>query len=304
MNQVSHYLLFNEVRIEGANTLSSPITYGFPAITGFLGAVHALNRRLADTELEFTGILIASHECHVQYYREHMYADYSFNQTRNPIKKDGKTASIIEEGRVHLTVSLVIEISGSQRATREIRDNAKAFVERCKTELLQQRIAGGSVFEIASVQLFSSAAAIDIQGALLPAFVLMDARQDLVDITASLQKDNPDATNMDGLIEVATLHQEPDSASASIGDWSSRSVKTGCGWLVPITVGFQSIAPEFSPHELAHCRNPEYPSQYVEALYSLGKWVFPQRLPDDFAQCFWRYSQSDNLYLTTQTNNL
>ncbi|MFI3256468.1 MAG: type I-F CRISPR-associated protein Csy2, partial [Psittacicella sp.] len=28
------YILFKDIQIEGANTISSPITYGFPALTG------------------------------------------------------------------------------------------------------------------------------------------------------------------------------------------------------------------------------------------------------------------------------
>mgnify|MGYP003610327483 FL=1 len=39
------YLMFKKVVIEGANTISSPLTYGFPAITGFLGSFHAKNGR-------------------------------------------------------------------------------------------------------------------------------------------------------------------------------------------------------------------------------------------------------------------
>ena len=300
MSRVSHYLLLDKLEIEGANSISSPITYGFPAITGFLGAIHALNRRLADTELEFSGVLIACHECHVQRFRPHTYADYTFNQSRNPIKKDGKTASIIEEAKVHLTVSLVVEISAKPRASREIRDNADGFAQRCQKALMQQRVAGGSVHKIGDVQLFEHSEVKEIQRALVPAFVLMDARQDLISITETLQQQNPEATELDGLIEVATLHQEPDSPEARIDQWHSRSVKTGRGWLVPISVGYQGLVAPFDAGELAHSRNPEYSSQYVEALYSLGKWVFPQRLPDDFSLFFWRYNQQGNLYLTSQ----
>ncbi len=303
MKLVSDYLVFNNLEIEGANTLASPITYGFPAITGFLGAVHALNRRLADTELDFTGVLLACHECHVQRFRPHTYADYSFNQSRNPVKKDGKTASIIEEGKVHLNVSLVIEISARPKASHEIRDNAEAFTQRCREALMQQRVAGGSVHQMGEVQLFERSQVSDIQRALLPAFVLMDARQELISITETLQQQNPQATELDGLIEVATLHQMPDHPKALIDQWHGRSVKTGRGWLVPIGIGFQGLVAPFAAGELAHCRNPEYPSQYVESLYSLGKWVFPQRLPDDFSQCFWRYSQQDDLFLTLQNTD-
>ena len=34
----------------------------------------------------------------------------ALNQTRNPLKKDGKVAAIIEEGKAQLTLSLVVEV--------------------------------------------------------------------------------------------------------------------------------------------------------------------------------------------------
>lgn len=304
MNDVSHYLLLKKIGIEGANAISSPLTYGFPAITGFLGAIHALNRKpvAANYQIKMPGVLIACHDIHVQRYRPHPYADYTFNQTRNPIKKDGGTASIIEEGKVHLTVSLVVEITASLREVSVLSDEAEVFERICRDTLFQQRMAGGSVHSIRQVQLIDSSDIEAIKKSLLPAFVLMDARTDLVEITKGLQKQNPAATALDGIIEVAALHNEPIDTSINKNGWQTRSVKTGRGWLVPIPVGYQAIAPQFAPGELANCRNPEYPSQYVEAIYSLGKWVFPNRLPENFPQCFWRYSQIGNSFLVNQTS--
>ena len=165
--------------------------------------------------------------------------------------------------------------------------------------------------------------------ALLPAFVLMDAGQDLLAITRELQTGQQhlvnefdeiqpacdengaplpsarpaqaEATALDALIEVATLHHLPPDAKDS-KEWRTHSVKSGRGWLVPLPVGYQGIAAPFAAGELAHCRTVDYPSQYVETIYSLGKWVFPFRLPENFQQCFWRYATpQDNLYLITQT---
>lgn len=38
-------------------------------------------------------------------------------------------------------------------------------------------------------------------------------------------------------------------------------------------------------------RNPEYPSQYVECVYGLGKWLYPHHLKGDYKilSAFWRY---------------
>ena len=303
MSNISHYLLLEKIEIEAANTISSPLTYGFPAITGFLGAVHALNRKFHDQGLDFSGVLIACNDIEVHRFRPHPYTEYTFNQSRNPIKKDGKTASIIEEGKVHLTVSLVIEISASLRAERNLRDNQKDFERSCKQAILQQRIAGGSTRSINRASLFNNASAEEIKRILMPAFVLMDARSDLIEITEELQKSNPEASALDGLIEVATLHHEPESAVLGNLKRKTRSKKAGRGWLVPMPVGYQALIPEFAPGELENCRDASYSSQYVESIYSLGKWVFPNRLHSEFRHCFWRHEQQDNLYLATQNIN-
>jgi len=297
------YLLLDRVEIQAANTISSPLTYGFPAITGFVGAVHALGRKLpAENGISLGGVLIASHQCNVLRYRPHNYADYTFNQTRNPIKKDGKTAAIVEEGKVNLTVSLVLEVMLERKAYRALKDNPAEFEQTIKQLLMQQRIAGGSVFGVRAAKWFESANK-DLQRALLPAFVLMEAKNDLAELTTKLQEKQPEATALDALIDVATLHHIPPNAANDETQWQTRSAKTGRGWLVPIPIGFQGIAPLMQPKQLANCRNPEYPSQYVESIYSLGKWVFPYRL-NDLSACFWRYSQPENdLYLVTQTNS-
>ncbi|MBN1007479.1 type I-F CRISPR-associated protein Csy2 [Amphritea pacifica] len=305
MSNPSHYLLLDRIEIESANAISSPLTYGFPAISGFLGAVHALNRKLVEAgiTLDLSGVLIACHDIQVQRYRPHAYTDYSFNQSRNPIKKDGKTASIIEEGKVHLTVSLVVEVSASRKEARDIDDDIDHIEERCRQIIFQQRMAGGSVRSIKQVRFFNTSDGEQIKRSLLPAFVLMDAKKDLVDITRTLQESNPEANSLDALIEVATLHHVPVETKVSKSGWQTQSPKTGRGWLVPMPVGYQALSPKFDPGQLQNCRTVDYPSHYVEALYSLGKWLFPNRLPNDLSSCFWRYSQSDNLYLMTQTSN-
>ena len=35
----------------------------------------------------------------------------NFNLTRNPVDKDGSTAAIVEEGRMHLQITLVLAVS-------------------------------------------------------------------------------------------------------------------------------------------------------------------------------------------------
>lgn len=305
------YLLFKKVMIDGANTISSPLTYGFPAITGFLGSFHAMSRKMADdeslSEVSLGGVLLACHDCQPQMYRPNSYNNYTFNQTRNPIKKDGKTASIIEEGKCRLVMSFVVEVLADTTLTTEQQASA---IQNTKQWIQQQRMAGGSVRGLARfepVQFFDNSDISAVIPQLLPAFVLMDAQNEFAQIINDVQKDDPDATPLDALIEVCALHQIPETQKNGDTKWLTTSRKSGHGWIVPMPVGYQGISELYDSGVMQNVRNPEYPSQYVEAVYSLGKWVYPQRLnriggEHDIANAFWRYryDADDSLYLVTQ----
>lgn len=305
MKNAVGYLVFKRVRIAGANSISSPLTYGFPNIGGFLGAFHAMSRRFSgDEELNeyrLGGVLLACHDCQPQTYRPNRYRDYTFNQSRNPIRRNGKTASIIEEGKCHLTITFVVEVLAEYDLSD---DEAQALVSKASRWIQQQRIAGGSVHGMAKtepVRYSKSATVDDIIPLLMPAFVLMDARKEFIDIIQEVQAENPEATPLDALIEVCTLHHTPEEQENGTVAWKTTSRKTGRGWLVPMPIGYQGISEKYDAGVMQNVRNPEYPSQYVEAIYSLGKWVYPQRL-ENIKQAFWRYAHdADNqLYLFTQ----
>ncbi|OCG07838.1 type I-F CRISPR-associated protein Csy2 [Gilliamella sp. wkB178] len=307
MATLRYYLLFDHIKIHNANAISSPLTYGFPAISGFLGAIHALNRKIeSDNPIYLDGVLIACHDCDVQVYRPNDFADYTFRLTRNPLAKNGDTRSIIEEGRVHLDVSLLVEVKVEDRETLDDDEQKQAFIKQMQQKLFQQRIAGGYVISIESVELYSASESKDnLINALLPAFVLVEAQQDLHNITAELQQQDPNATALDALIETAMLHHHPQGKD----HWQTTSVKQGRGWLVPLHLGYQAISPLFAAGKLQEARSNQHQSQFVECIYGMGKWVFPLRLKEDLAQAFWRYNCSElqsngaEIYVINQTTN-
>lgn len=296
------YLLVNRIQLINANAISSPLTYGFPAISGFAGAIHALSRKISQIDgledVRLDGVLIACFDCQPQVYRESSYKDYSFIQTRNPIKKDGKTAPIIEEGRCHLTVSLAIGVYYDGLFFDE--EQADLLTKTVKERIYQQRIAGGSVMGLDNacpVQFFEDKDIHKMTAKLLPAFVLT-ACDDLDDISKGLADNDPAATALDALLETAVLRHRPDN---EVGDhWTTTSIKQGRGWLVPIPVGYQAISPLFEKEQLQNSRNPAYKSQYVECIYGLGKWVFPYSL-HDLSSALWyqKYDSDNGLYLLT-----
>ena len=305
MNDIDFYLLLDRIDIHNANAVSSPLTYGFPAVTGFLGAIHALERKQPfEARLSFGGALITCHQCRVKRYRSAPYSDYTLNQSRNPIRKTGQTASIIEEGKTDLCVSLVVPITCDDYDDEEWLDENKAlFIQWIKETVSCQRMAGGSVTAIEAVELIPSESIDNLKLRLAPGFILMDARQELAAITQELQKQQPDATTLDALLEVATLHHQPEKDQEGETQWRTTNVRRGRGWLVPMPVGYQAISPRFEPGVMANCRTDQYPTQFVEALYSLGKWVFPYSL-SSLEPCFWQWGQEDNgLYLIEQNTN-
>ena len=105
-----HLLLLNNLRVENANAISG-MTWGFPAPTNFLGFTHALSRKCQakwgnHASLGGVGIICHSHQVHTQ---QPSGFEHVFALSRNPLTKDGNTAPFNEEGRMHMTVSLLVD---------------------------------------------------------------------------------------------------------------------------------------------------------------------------------------------------
>ncbi|WP_159566580.1 type I-F CRISPR-associated protein Csy2 [Budvicia diplopodorum] len=299
---MKYYLVIPQIKVQNANCISSPLTYGFPAITAFTGAVHALSRKLsAAFNVTLDGVAIAAHDYDIQRSRPNSYSDWSFIQSRHPIKKDGSSPSIIEEGYVHLSLSLVIEVIGNADWNSE---EKQAFCDAVYQQMMQQRLAGGSVLSIGnarrSISLHNDpkgdpkkVTAIQIE--LSPSFLLIDRQDALNEHTAKLQAKNPDNTALDALIDLCGIHVHPEVETSKDEEvdatekkvaWTTSSAKNG--WLVPIPVGYKGIAPEFAVNQVADIRAPQYPTHFVESVYSIGEWRFVNNLPA-FSNIFWRY---------------
>src|SRR5690606_8010556 len=141
----SHLLVIPRLRVQNANAISSPLTHGFPAMTAFLGVRWALERKLQqqglDIPLNAVGVVCHDHQ--------ELVTDggfvKSFRLTRNPVDKAGKTAAIVEEGRIHLDISLVFGINTDHWQ--------EDYPARAAETLASMRIAGGSIVPPASPHL-------------------------------------------------------------------------------------------------------------------------------------------------------
>lgn len=142
MSEPESLLVLPHLRLQNANAISSPMTWGFPAMSAFVGAMQALGRKLPEhLDLVFTGVGVICHGFDAQTTQGGFTK--SFLLTRNPVGKDGGTAAIVEEGRVHLDVTLVLAVEGEAcDGDEQSRAATAAEVSRIVSGM---RIAGGSV---------------------------------------------------------------------------------------------------------------------------------------------------------------
>ena len=319
---MNFYILVKNLNLISANAVSSPLTYGFPAIGGFVGAIHNLERRLPKERIpfKFEGVLIASRSCLPKIYRENKFSDASLLQTRNPITKKGENPPTIEEGKTDLLLDLVI------KAKTEEEDKIYNYLATIEREiynlLMQQRIAGGTILKIGSLRIFNASGKVlnsqdknpnlPLIDRLLPSHILTNAKDVLPEIVRELRTKtingkniNKNANALDAILATSQIFH---ISQQGIGEWSKFNVKKGRGWLVPIPIGYQAIAPEIPAGKLKNSRNPEYKARYVECLYSLGKWIFPLSLREEWQKHFWYFREPEEvngniLYLYDTENN-
>lgn len=319
-HQIAALLVLPRVRVQNANAISSPLTWGFPSITAFTGLMTALARRLGpDGGLRFESVGVVCHDFEAQVTQ----AGYtrSFCLTRNPVLQDGTTAAIVEEGRVHLDITLVFKVRAS---TALLDDTARAVCAALVAELLAgMRIAGGSVMPSlhGSARKPPRAQLLLVAGdgeqrdkqfkrlsrQWLPGFALV-SRDDLLQKRVTELRDaasaNPEQpTLLDAWLDLSRINHratrkmvmnEATGESAEQVEWATDSRP---GWLVPIPVGFAALGELHPPGSVAGVRDPTVPFRFVESVYSIGQWVSPHRLRD-MDQLTWQvdYTATTGLY--------
>ena len=146
---IRRFLLIPHIKIHNANAMSSPYTIGFPAMTGWLGAVHALQRHLQQqglAETKFTSIAVSCHQFDLQTYKGQGDFVNSIIGTANPLDKTGNRPAFIEEARCHLEVSLLIEYQGVDS------DDLENLIASINKQLLCMKFASGDVLSVKSTE--------------------------------------------------------------------------------------------------------------------------------------------------------
>lgn len=314
MHDIPYLLEIPRLRIQNANVISSPHTWGFPAMSAFVGFMHALERRLhqegIELQLDSVGVICHRHEPQTT----HTGYTHTFHLTRNPVNKRGETAAIVEEGRTHLEITLIFAAGG--QAAEDHRQGTGLDPEMAIAEILPTlRVAGGSiqpplvrrgaipqprlipVDEDAEIR---SQQARKLLRRWLPGFALL-GRDDLLHAHhAHLQGTDPEIDLLDAWLDLARLnwaaHRElPEEGGQERVNWARRGPPKG--WLVPIPVGYGAIGPLHEAGVVEGARDDYTPLRFVESLYSIGEWKSPHRLQTP-ADLLWyvETQQAEGLY--------
>ncbi len=210
---MSQYLLLNRLKVQNANAIAG-FTWGFPAITHFLGFTHKLHRDLShEFEIGFSGCAVISHDYKVHAYKPTFkgrpYGEYEFIQSKNPpyLKGHDKKSSppIIEEGKMNMTVSLVIELDKKLVGNREKKSDFERAVKRL---CMKRRLAGGTILGFDDVVLYGSGSGLQIMRHLMPGFVLMDRSDYLQEHFTNQKKENPETELLDAWLDFSALKQK------------------------------------------------------------------------------------------------
>ena len=290
--------IIKNMHIEGANAIAG-FTYGFPAITQFLGFAHALSRKVEPQHgISFDGCAVMCHQHQVHAYRGSDWDDYGFALTRNPLAKDGKTAPIVEEGKMNLCVSLLIECKGFSGGNS---DQEQLISDAIKTLALSQRCAGGRITHIEACQFKpipnEASDCRKLLRPLLPGFILCD-RSDYLQQHNESNDQNMimswlDFSALRYRYETLTESNNPDVEQ---GQWK-RVNKPQSGYLVPLMIGYKQISEVFAAGEVANVRDNTTPFAFTEAVYSVGEWIGSPSRVESINQILWRYQYSSPYYL-------
>jgi len=310
--QYTHLVVLPHLRVQNANAVSSALTHGFPSMTAFLGLMWALERKAVAAGLEhlaFNAVGVVRHDWQEMVTDGYVKAlrltrnPKALRLTRNPADKDGSTAAIVEEGRIHLELSLVFAVHTDEwepeQQTADLRTLAHLVAD--------MRIAGGTVVPAAldTGNSYRSWIA-DMRGdrwegefrrlrcRLLPGSTLVERTELIGQRLEQLRAISPQATRLDAWLSLARndWHYVPDADDGK-GRWvSSRSLQGG--WIVPIAVGYGALSELYPAGSVRNARDQTTPFRFVESLYSIGEWIGTHRLRHPDELLWWADSQPDS----------
>ena len=289
-------LIIPKIEVHNANALSSPFTIGFPAMTAWLGATHALQRKLNSDgfeTLKFVATGVVSHKVNLQVHKGVGDYVHSIVGTSNPVDKDGKRPAFIEEARVHLTISLIVEFSGLHKREEE------QFLKRVRHHLMSRmKMAGGDIlrFRKPTIDRVEDENEEDIKRVrrkLMSGYAIVE-RKDLM-----IEAMDRGLDAMDALLEYVSIENSCEQDDNNKVLWTSR--RKSAGWIVPIAIGFQGIS---KLGKAKNQRDADKPHRFAESVVTLGEFKMPYKI-ESLDEILWHYSidSEHSLYLCEQNKN-
>nr|WP_272579310.1 type I-F CRISPR-associated protein Csy2 [Providencia sp. PROV265] len=302
---LTYILKLPHIKIQNANALSSPYTIGFPAMTAWLGFMHALERKLrADGHLDivFDSIAVISHGCDLQTYRGPNDYVNSIVGTANPLNSDGTRSAFIEEARCHLDVSLLIRYGVNDGGKTKALPTQSPILEVIYDLIQTMKLAGGDILSLgkptAHILQSDEVDGESRQGLLnsvMPGYALIERR----DLMIRAMEDGQDA--MDALLDYVVVENNcvewgNENEGKSQFEW--RAQRKVAGWVVPIATGYQGVSP------LAQAKNQrdlDVPHRFAESVVTLGEFILANRA-NNINEILWQYGydEPNNLYLCQQ----
>lgn len=306
------YILIPRLHIHNATALSSTITVGVPAMTAWLGAVHALERKVSAMEelsfIRLPKVAVSFHKAVLQVFENTDDHSKVIIGTRNPFvlttnsksstlsasKRKvapealgkgvkAKPPSIIEEPRIDLQVSLLLEVQGLEG------DNDKLLEQAVNRIIPCMKMAGGDIVGVPRVRLlYGEPEDHSIINSLMPGYTLI-ARTDLLKGNRQNAEDG-----LDNLLDFLKIHYTfAEKESAEGAKWIGSRKEPG--WLVPVAVGFKGLS---ELGRIPYQRDQSVPHRFCENVVILGEFKLACRMnsADDM---MWEYhvDPDENLYL-------
>lgn len=294
-------LVLPHLRIQNANAISSPLTHGFPSMTAFIGLMWAMERkaRAAAIDLRFPAVGVVVHR-HEEQATSDRYVK-TLHLTRNPNDRTGSPSPIIEEGRIHLELTLLLGVKG---AALDDPTQAASLSRQLLDQLYRMRIAGGSLVPPRQRRAEHTPYFMSLGGSeddrldvfastvpnWLPGFTLVERSDLLQRRHHELQAMQPEATALDAWLSLARINWHAGEVNANEkATWHND--RQGLGWVVPIPVGYSALTPALPGGSVANARDSDTPMRLAESLYSIGEWLSPHRL-ESVEQLLW-YPSTD-----------
>ncbi|EKA5635856.1 type I-F CRISPR-associated protein Csy2 [Vibrio navarrensis] len=287
---MSTLLVLPKLNVQKANAHSSSISVGFPAMTGFFGFVHALERHINQTgrHVKMPRFGVAVYDVVNHRHREPADRFYSLKDVGKPLKADGGRQSTVEFATCDITITLAIEIE-----TELDEVDLVTIVQQLLHS--KMRLCGGDIIgfnkpwvcDISTDEKFRW-----FKRILMPAQI-MTSRHSLL-----LEHSKQTQDSLESILSLLSVHYSATGEGDNI-QWQGAKIEAG--WLVPIGVGYYALSDVKAASNMLHTRDNVTPHCFVESLISIGEFKLSYRL-NSIDELLWSatYDEKHNLYQLEQ----